>query len=63
MLLAAKSMGTELEKQHSSQPKKRGKFTRIRDYLRPKISTSILNVRLLIGWQINAMLPVTEGTS
>jgi hypothetical protein len=62
MILAAKSMGTELEKQYSSQPNKKGMFTRIMDHLRPKTSTMNPDIRLPIGWQINAMLPVTEGT-
>jgi hypothetical protein len=62
MILGTKSMGTKLEKQYSSQTKKKGMFTRIMDHLRPKNSTMSPDVRLIIGWQINAMLPVTEGT-
>jgi hypothetical protein len=62
MIFVAKSMGIELEKQYSSQPKKKGMFTRIMDHLRPKNSTISPDVTLPIGWQINAMLPVREET-
>jgi hypothetical protein len=48
MILVTKSIGTELEKQYSSQPKKKGMFTRIMDNLRPKNSTRILDVTLPI---------------
>jgi hypothetical protein len=62
MILAAKSMGTELEKQYSRQPDKKGMFKSIMDHLRPKNSTIIREVRLPFDWQINDIHPVTEET-
>jgi hypothetical protein len=61
MIFAAKSMRIEVEKEYNSQPNKKGMFTRIMDLLPPKNSTMKPDIRLPIGWQINAMLPVTEG--
>ena len=62
MTVAPNSMGMEVEKAYRSQPTKKGIFTRIMDHLRPKNSTMSPDIRLPIGWQMNAMLPAMQST-
>ena len=62
MILAANNIGMDVEKAYSNQPTRKGMFTRIMDHLRPKNSTMSPDIRLPIGWQMNAMLPAMKFT-